>query len=189
MDTLSIVLVIALIVIAWVICMFNNFKRTKVMIAEAWSSIDVQLKRKANIVLNLVDLLKMQMGFESKVLQELTNARSRLTSRDHTEAMKANDSISKILPSVYAVSENYPVLKTSESFLETMREVKDCDDKVAYARNRYNMAVAKMNASIQVFPSNIVASMFGFKEEKLFEMSEPPREVSDNLRIGKLDVK
>ena len=174
------------IVLLWIIGTFNKFKRLKVLISEAWSGIDVQLKRKANIIPNLVDVLKMQMSFEKEVLVELTNARSGLSSSNHEEAMAANDKVDTIMASIRATAEAYPALGTNESFRQLMTDIRDCEDKVSYARNRYNMSVAKYNMDIAVFPSNIIAGMMGFSSEKMFEIAEPPREIADNMRIGKL---
>ena len=153
-----IITIIAVVIIAlWWISTMNGFRRLKVAIQEAWSGIDVQLKRKANIIPNLVDTLKMQMDFESKVLTDLTAARSGLVSGNRAEAMAASDKISAMLPSIRATAENYPSLGTNQSFLRLMEDIRDCEDKITYARNRYNMTVAKYNADIIMFPASIVS--------------------------------
>ena len=180
------VLIVIAILIVWGIAIFNKLKRLKVLITESWSGIDVQLKRKANIILNLVDVLKMQMSFEKEVLVELTKARGGLSSNDHEQAMQANDKIDKIVASIRATAEAYPTLGTNGSFRQLMTDIRDCEDKVSYARNRYNMSVGQYNMDIAVFPNNIIAGMMGCSPEKLFEIAEPPREIADNIRIGKL---
>lgn len=181
-----ITLVVVAVVAVWIISIFNMLKRLKVIITEAWSGIDVQLKRKANIIPNLLDVLKMQMNFEEKVLVDLTAARSGLISNDRSTAMAANDKLTEIFSGLRATMEAYPSLGTNESFRKMMDEIRDCEDKIAYSRNRYNMSVAKYNTEIAVFPNNILANVFGFREEKLYELSEPPREIVDNMRISKL---
>ncbi len=187
MSTIGIVCCVTVpVVIIWAISIFNGLKRLKIQITEAWSGIDVQLKRKANIIPNLVDVLKMQMSFEKEVLVELTNARSGLNSTNHEEAMKANDKLDKIMASIQATVEAYPALGTNESFRVLMADIRDCEDKVSYARNRYNMSTAKYNMDIAVFPNNIIAGMMGCTPEKMFEIATPPREIADNIRIGKL---
>ena len=138
------------------------------MIQEAWSGIDVQLKRKANILPNLVDTLKMQMAFESDVLKQLTAARSGLISGDRVTAMEANDQITRLMPSIQATAENYPTLGTNASFLQMMSDIRDCEDKIAYARNRYNMTTARYNMDIVMIPASIVASQMGLKKENLY---------------------
>lgn len=180
--TIAVVILIAL----WWIGAFNSLNRLKVAITEAWSGIDVQLKRKANIIPNLVDTLKMQMNFESSLLTELTAARSGLTSGDRAEAMAASDKITAMLPQIRATAENYPQLGTNASFLKLMEDVRDCEDKIAYARNRYNMTVARFNMEIVQFPTNIPASVHHFTQEQLFEITAAARQDADDMRIGKL---
>ena len=182
---LVIIAIVGLLAI-WSISTANKFKRLRVIVAEAWSGIDVQLKRKANIIPNLVDVLKMQMSFEKNVLVELTNARAGLSSRDREQAMLANDKIDKIVSSIQATAEAYPTLGTNESFRQLMTDIRDCEDKISYARNRYNMSVAKYNMDITVFPNSIIAGIMKCSQEKMFEISTPPREIADNMRIGKL---
>ena len=178
----------AIIVIAifWWISTSNRFRRLKVTIQEAWSGIDVQLKRKANIIPNLLDTIKMQMNFENKVLTELTAARAGLTSSNRAEAMAANDKITALMPSIHAVAENYPQLGTNQSFLQMMSDIRDCEDKIAYARNRYNMTVARYNTDIVMFPASIVASAMHLEAEQMFEISAAMREDADSMRISKL---
>ena len=180
--TIAVVILIAL----WWIGAFNSLNRLKVAITEAWSGIDVQLKRKANIIPNLVDTLKMQMNFESSLLTELTAARSGLVGSDRAEAMAASDKITAMLPQIRATAENYPQLGTNASFLKLMEDIRDCEDKIAYARNRYNMTVARFNMEIVQFPTNIPASVHHFTQEQLFEITAAARQDADEMRISKL---
>lgn len=180
------IIAVLVIIVLWWIATVNAFRRLKVAIQEAWSGIDVQLKRKANIIPNLVDTLKMQMNFESKVLSDLTAARSGLVSGNHAEAMAANDKISAMLPSIRATAESYPELGTNQSFLKLMGDIRDCEDKITYARNRYNMTVAKYNMDIVMIPGSIVAGMMHLTPEEMFEISESAREDADNMRISQL---
>ena len=173
-------------IVLWYISTYNRFKREKVVIQEAWSGIDVQLKRKANILPNLVDTLKMQMAFESDVLKQLTAARSGLISGDRATAMKANDQITQLMPTIQATAESYPTLGTNASFLQMMSDIRDCEDKVAYARTRYNMTVSRYNMDIQQIPANIVASQMRLQQEPMFEISEAARQDADNIRISKI---
>ena len=182
----AIVGALVLIVVIWFVVTYNSLQRLKIYINEAWASIDVQLKRKANIIPNLVDTLKMQMNFESDVLTKMTEARSGLTSGDNSERMKANDEFTKLMPSINAVAEAYPSLGTNQSFLRMMEDIKDCEDKIAYSRSRYNMSVAQYNMAIVTIPSNIVAGMMHFQSEKMFEIAESARQDADNMRISQL---
>ena len=185
-TTAIIIIAVTVVIVLWWIAAVNSFRRMKVAIQEAWSGIDVQLKRKANIIPNLVDTLKMQMDFESKVLTELTNARSGLVAGNHAEAMEANDKISALLPTIRATAENYPTLGTNQSFLKLMSDISDCEDKITYARNRYNMTVSKYNTEIVMIPGSIVANMMHLTPEEMFEISSAAREDADNMRISKL---
>ena len=186
MSVSAIILCILAVTIVWGIFAYNGISRLKVLIAEAWSGIDVQLKRKANIIPNLVDVLKMQMSFEKELLVELTKARSALTDSDHEKAMAADEKVNEIMASIRATAEAYPNLGTNESFRVLMADIRDCEDKVGYARNRYNMSVASYNMKIVVFPSNIIAKIMGCTPEKMFEIETPQREITDNLRISKM---
>ena len=177
---------IALLLVFWYFGTMNKFRRLKIAIEESWAGIDVQLKRKANIIPNLVDTLKMQMNFEEKVLTELTAARTGLVSSDRTEAMAANDKISSLIPTIRATAESYPALGTNQSFLQLISDVRDCEDKIAYARNRYNMTTARYNMDIVMVPGCIVASIMGLQKESLYEISDSQRADADNMRISKL---
>ena len=110
------ILVVIAIVIFWFVGSFNKFKRLRILIDEAWSGIDVQLKRKSNIILNLLDVLKMQMSFEKDLLLELANTRKILGSDDHEKAMAANDRIDQIVTAIRATEEAYPTLGSNDSF-------------------------------------------------------------------------
>ena len=179
-------LVLVVIAVFWWIGTMNAFRRLKIAIQEAWSGIDVQLKRKANIIPNLVDSLKMQMDFESKVLTDLTAARSGLVSGNRAEAIAASDKITAMLPSIRATAENYPQLGTNASFLKLMEDIRDCEDKIAYARNRYNMTVARFNMTIVQFPASIPAGVHHFTADPLFEITAAARQDADEMRISKL---
>ena len=177
---------IIVVIVLWYILTYNKFRRMKVMIQEAWSGIDVQLKRKANIIPNLVDSIKMQMNIESDLLKKLTELRGGLASDDHVEAIKANEQINALMPSINAVAENYPTLGTNESFLRLMGDIRDAEDKIAYARNRYNISVSRYNMDIVSIPNNIVAGMMRLEAEPMFEISETVRKDTDDMRISQL---
>ena len=183
---LIITIAVVAVIILWGIATNNKFRRMQIVVSEAWSGIDVQLKRKANILPNLVDTIKMQMQFESDVLVKLTAARSGLNSSNREEAMKANDQVNALMPSIRATAEAYPALGTNASFLQMMNDIRDCEDKVTYARNRYNMSVSSYNQSIAVFPASLIAGMIHCTPEKMFEISAVAREEADNIRISKI---
>ena len=177
--------VIAVLVI-WFIATYNRLQRLKVYITEAWSGIDVQLKRKANILQNLVDVLKMQMKYEGDLLTNLTAARTGLVNGSNAERMQADNALNKMMPNIYAVAENYPQLASSASFVKVMTDIKDCEDKITFSRNRYNIAVAEFNMALVTIPSNIVAGMMRLEKAELFEISAQSRTDIDNMRIKDL---
>ena len=177
---------IVVLVLLWVIGLYNKIKRLQIAITEAWSGIDVQLKRKANILPNLVDTIKMQMKFEEDVLSKLTAARSGLNSSSREEVIKANEELNALLPSIRATAEAYPALGTNASFLQMMGDIRDCEDKVTYARTRYNMTVSVYNQTIVVFPGSIVAGFMGCTPEMMYEATAEVRAESDNMRISNI---
>lgn len=179
-------LLIVVILIVAVISLYNGLVRKRNYVKEAWSSIDVQLKLKSNVLTNLVDTIKMQTKYESETLEKIVSLRSMLLSSNKSEAMKANDTVSKMVPSLFAMSESYPELKSNQSYLKLMEDIKNVEDKIAYARTRYNKTVTEYNTAIQSFPASLLAGMFGFKEEETYEISDVERDYSDNLRISQL---
>lgn len=177
---------IVAVLVLFVVSMYNGLVRKRNYIKEAWSSIDVQLKLKTNVLTNLVDTIKMQTKYESETLEKIVGLRRQMLSSDKGEAMKANDAITRMIPSLYAVSESYPELKSNQSFLKLMEDIKNIEEKIAYARTRYNKTVMEYNTAIQTFPTVIFAGMFGFTKEETYEISEVERENADNLRIRDL---
>ncbi|MEL7648990.1 MAG: LemA family protein [Sedimentibacter sp.] len=183
---MEILIAVVVILAGWIAIMYNGLVRKRNYITEAWASIDVQLKRKTNILTNLVDTIKMQTKYESETLEKIIGMRAKIMSGSKDEVMAANDSISKMIPSIMAISESYPELKSNQSFLHLMDDVKNVEDKIAYARTRYNTAVVEFNTAIQSFPASLFAGMFGFTKENTYEITEEEREYSDNIRISKL---
>lgn len=179
-------LVIVVVLILFVVAMYNGLVRKRNYIREAWSSIDVQLKLKTNVLKNLVDTIKMQTKYESETLEKIVNLRSAMLSTNKAEAIKASDAITKLVPSLYAVSESYPELRSNQSFLKLMEDIKNIEEKIAYARTRYNKVVTEYNTAIQSFPSVILAGIFGFREEETYEVDEVERKNADDLRISDL---
>lgn len=178
-----ILLTIIIILIFIIIMSYNSLIRKKNYIKEAWSSIDVQLKKKANILTNVVDTLKMQTNYERETLSQIMNMREKMLSSNKNEAITANDKISKM---IFGLAENYPQLQANSGFLKLMDHIKDVEEKIAYARNRYNISVMNYNSALETFPTNIFAKLMNFKPEQSYEISDVEREYSDNLRIGDL---
>ncbi|GAI46036.1 unnamed protein product, partial [marine sediment metagenome] len=152
---------------------FNGLVKKKNRAKEAWADIDVQLKRRYNLIPNLVEAVKGYASHERGVLERVTEARTRaMGAQGMKEKAKAENMLTNTLKSLFAVSENYPDLKASQNFLELQRELRDTEDKVQAARRFYNTNVRDLNIKIESVPSNVVARMFNFKKMELFELEE-----------------
>ena len=169
---LWIILILALLLI-WIIFIFNKLIRLKNRAKEAWSDIEVQLKRRHNLIPNLVETVKGYAAHEREVLEKVTEARTRaMNAQTPKEKGEAENMLTQTLKSLFAVAENYPDLKASQNFLELQRELRDTEDKIQAARRFYNANARDLNIAIESFPSNIVAKLFGFKKLDLFEIEE-----------------
>ncbi len=163
--------------ILFVISVYNSLQSLKVKIKEAWSQIDVQLKRRVDLIPNLVETVKGYAKHEKEVFENVTKARSALmNAKSAKEAGEADNMLTGALKTLFAVAEAYPELKAQEGFVNLQRELSDTEDKVAYSRQFYNSVVRDYNEKIVIFPSNIVAGVFGFKSEEFFEVEEGERE-------------
>ncbi|GAB4219468.1 MAG: LemA family protein [Candidatus Microgenomates bacterium] len=167
---------ILLIVVLYIVGQYNGFIVLKTRIQEALSGIDVQLKRRADLIPNLVETVKGYAKHEKEVFENVTKARSALIKAGSLEEKaKANDMLTGALKSLFAVAEAYPQLQASENFRDLQRQLEDTEDKVAYSRQFYNTNVLDFNAKVQMFPSNIIASIFGFKPFEFFVASDEER--------------
>ncbi|MCD6114928.1 LemA family protein [bacterium] len=174
MSILTIILIILAILILWVVFSFNTLVRLRNRTKEAWSDIEVQLKRRYNLIPNLVETVKGYASHEKEVFEKVTEARSKaMGAQTPKEKGEAENFLSQTLKSLFAVAENYPDLKASQNFLELQRELRDTEDKIQAARRFYNANVRDLNIKIESFPTNIVAKLFGFKKMDLFEIEEP----------------
>jgi len=170
--------ILTLLVLA-VIFIYNSLVRRRNRVKEAWADIDVQLKRRHNLIPNLVNAVKGYMGHERGVLENVTKARAEaLKAGSPKEREQKENMLTDTLKTLFAVSENYPDLKASANFLDLQRELADAENKIMAARRFYNTNVRDYNTAIQSFPTNMLAGMFNFKEETLFEVKvEEEREV------------
>lgn len=173
-----------LILIFWAILTRNGFVKKQYQIKEAWANVDICLKRKANILQNLVDTLRMQMKFEGDLLVKIAAARARMIEGDNVERLQTNDQINKFLPSVYAVMEQYPKFGATDSFSNLLGNIKDCEDKIMYVRKRYNLTVISYNMSLKAFPFCVMAKCMNLQAKEAYELSENERTEADSLRIN-----
>lgn len=171
---------IALLVLI-IIGLYNALVRLKNQVKNSWAQIDVQLKRRNDLIPNLVETVKGYMKHEKSVLENITKARSAMMSATSVkDKADASNQLSQTLKSLFAVSENYPTLKANENFMQLQEEVSGTENKIAYSRQHYNDMVMLYNTRIQTFPSNMFANMFSFKEEVLFAAAE---EEKKNVKI------
>lgn len=163
-------LIIAIPVI-YAIFAFNKLIRGRVRCEEAWSDIKIQLKRRHNLIPNLIETVKGYAAHEKSVLEDVTKARTQaMQAKGMAETAKSENALANTLKTLFAVAENYPNLKANANFLELQRELSDTEDKIQAARRFYNGNVRDFNIALQSFPTNIIASLFHFQKRDLFEL-------------------
>lgn len=168
-----IVIAVIILVVLFVWASYNSLITAKVRIAEALSQIDVQLKRRTDLIPNLVETVKGYVKHEKSVLEEVTKARTSLMGAKGPEAKaKANSQLADTLKTLFAVSENYPQLKANENFKELQEELSDTENKIAYSRQFYNSTVMDYNTKLAVFPTNIFGRMLNFHSAEFFAATE-----------------
>ncbi|KKS17195.1 MAG: LemA family protein, LemA protein [candidate division WWE3 bacterium GW2011_GWC1_41_7] len=176
MPTILIVLILLAVPLVYVVLVYNSFASMKVRIQEAWSQIDVQLKRRIDLIPNLVETVKGYATHEKEVFENVTKARAALMGAQTPEqAGQADNMLTGALKTLFAVAEAYPELKAQEGFVKLQSELSDTEDKVAYSRQFYNSTVRDYNSKLVVFPSNLIGNMFGFKSQEFFEAEEAER--------------
>jgi LemA protein len=174
MSTIFYIALILILVIFWIVLSYNRLVVLTNRSREAWSDIDVQLKRRYNLIPNLIEVVKGYAAHEKEVFEKVTEARTKaMGAQTAKEKGQAENMLSETLKSLFAVAENYPQLKASVNFLELQRELRDTEDKIQAARRFYNSNVRDLNIKIESFPTNLIAKMFGFKKMDLFEIEEP----------------
>lgn len=168
--TMVILGVLAAVVVG-VIAVYNSLVKSRVRVDEAWSDITVQLKRRADLIPNVIETVKGYAKHEDKVFTEVTEARAAtVNAQGPKEAAQAENMFQQALKSIFAVAEAYPDLKANENFKHLQEELVDTEDKIQASRRFYNGSARDLNEKIQMFPSNIVAGMFNFKEREFFEV-------------------
>ncbi|MBI4239964.1 LemA family protein [Candidatus Uhrbacteria bacterium] len=168
------ILVAVAVVVVWIIVIFNSLVRRRNQTDEAWSDIDIQLRRRYDLIPNLVEAVKGYMAHERQTLEHITTARTiAMGAQSLPEKAQAENMLTDALKSLFAVAENYPDLKASQNFLQLQDEISDTENKIQAARRFYNANVRDFNTLLQSFPSNIVARMFAFTQRAFFEIDEP----------------
>lgn len=169
----AILIVVAVVVLLWVIATYNGLIRIRNEVNNSWAQIDVQLKRRHDLIPNLVETVKGYMKHEREVLQNVTKARSALmNAKTMPKKAEASNMLTDTLKSLFAVAENYPNLKANENFMQLQEELTGTENKIAYSRQHYNDSVMRFNNSVQLFPTNILAGMFNFVKKEFFGAPE-----------------
>ena len=168
-----ILLGLIVILVGWVIGVYNALVRLRNRVKESWAQVDVQLKRRFDLIPNLMETVKGYMSHERETLEAVTQARAAVSSAGDMESrMAAEAGLTGALGRLFAVSEAYPDLKASTNFLALQEELTSTENKISFARQFYNETVMNFNNKVQMFPGNIIAGMFNFKEEKFFELED-----------------
>ncbi len=173
MIVAAVIIAIIVIIGIWIWALYNGLVRARVRVQEAWSGIDVQLKRRSSLVPNLVETVKGYAAHEKEVFENVAKARAALMGAgDARSAAEANNQLTAALKTLFAVAENYPQLRASENFMQLQKELSDIEEKIAYSRQFYNTNVMDFNTRIKVFPNVLLANSFGFKPADFFAATE-----------------
>lgn len=173
LETLVILGIIALVLL-WGVSIYNGLITLKNRVEEAWSDIDVQLKRRYDLIPNLVNTVKGYATHERELFEKVTQARAQaMGAQNPAEKAEAENMLTGTLKSLFAVSENYPELKANQNFLELQRELTDTEDKIQASRRFYNGNVRDFNIRLEVFPDTIIAKLLGFSKREFFEIENP----------------
>lgn len=187
MSITSIIILIIVILIVWAVLIYNGLIRRVNQVKNAWADIDVQLKRRYDLIPNLINTVKGAANFESSTLENVVKARNiAMTAHDSGDKNKMAESenmLTGALKSIFALSENYPNLTATANYKELQMELSDTENKIQSARRFYNSNVQDLNTAIQVFPSNIIAKIFNFKESELWELAESEAEAKNVVKV------
>ncbi|MFZ5516836.1 MAG: LemA family protein [Candidatus Zhuqueibacterota bacterium] len=179
-----IILGLIVLVIFWAISVYNNLVRKKNLVAEGWSGVDVQLKRRTDLVPNLIESVKGYMQHEKNLLTEITTLRTKSIKTDDKDARaQVESSLSRSLTNLFAVAENYPNLKANETFLDLQRQMGEIEDHLQMARRYYNGAVRDFNILIETFPQKLVAQRFQFKQENFFQLDNESERAAPKVQF------
>jgi len=186
MDTLTIAsIIIVLFIVLWVVFSYNRLVTLRARAKEAWADIDVQLKRRYDLIPNLIETVKGYASHEKDVFENVTKARANAMSAEESgdpkKVAQAENQLAGTLKSLFAVSEGYPELKASNNFMELQRELRDTEDKIQASRRFYNRNVRDLNIRVQMFPTNVIASLFSFEKQDFFEIENPKER--ENVKV------
>jgi len=178
MEWVIIILVVVVIIAIFLVSNYNTLVKLRNMVKDQWAQVDVLLKRRADLIPNLVETVKGYAGHEKETLEAVITARNKAVSATTThDEIEANGELTKALGRLFALTEAYPELKANTNFMDLQANLKETEDKISFARQFYNDTVLKYKNKLEMFPSNIVAGLFGFKPAEFFEANEAEKEV------------
>lgn len=176
--TVIVIVVLLLLLAAWVMSGYNKLVSLRNRVKDQWAQVDVVLKRRADLIPNLVETVKGYAGHEKDTLDAVITARNKAVSANNPhDEMAANGELTQALGRLFALTESYPDLKANTNFMELQTTLKETEDKISFARQFYNDTVLAYKNKLEMFPSNIIAGMFGFKPEEFFEATAAEKEV------------
>lgn len=185
MTILYIIIGLIVLVLLWLVLAYNGFINLRNRAKEAWSDIEVQMKRRYDLIPNLVETVKGYASHESSAFENVTKARSAaMGATSVADHAKAENMLTSALKSVFAISEAYPDLKANENFLQLQRELADTEDKIQAARRFYNQNVMQLNTAIESFPGNVIASSFKFSQMELFQLGENEAAAREPVKVA-----
>ena len=171
---LGIIVVLVLIVVG----VYNGLVKSRMQTREAWSQIDVQLKRRNDLIPNLIETVKGYAKYKGDTLAKVTQLRQQVAQASSpAEAMAASDALSRQVAGIFAVAENYPDLKANTNFMQLQEELTNTENKISYARQLYNSVTSNYNVKLETFPTNVIAGMFGFKQAEFLQVPEEEKAV------------
>lgn len=170
------IVAVVVIVLLFIVALYNGFITKRNRVQDAWAQIDVQLKRRYDLIPNLINTVKGYAGYEKGVLTKVTALRTSIITGSVQQKADANNQLSQALKSIFAVAENYPDLKASQNFQMLQQELESTEDKIAFVRTSYNDYVLDYNNAIQQFPGNVFAGMFHFSRQDFFQAPEEAKE-------------
>ncbi len=185
MNPLYVVIGVGIAIVGWIIMAYNRLVSLTNRCKEAWADIDVQLKRRYDLIPNLIETVKGYVKHERDTLESVTNARTQaLGAQTVAEHNAADNMLAGALKSLFAVAENYPDLKANTNFIELQRELSDTENKIQAARRFYNSVVQELQNALEQFPSNVIAGQFGFKGRDFFELAEGEESARNPVKVN-----
>jgi protein lemA len=173
-----ITIAVVVVIVLFVISVYNSLVRARMQTQEAWSQIDVQLKRRNDLLPNLIETVKGYGKYEQATLEKVTQLRAQVASASSpADAMKASDALTRQISGIFAVAESYPDLKANENYLKLQEELTNTENKISYSRQLYNSVAGNYNVKLQAFPSNVIAGMFAFRPADFLSTPEEEKAV------------